>query len=272
VSSFYVGPDRPALRVTNWNDLVAAAQAGVLTETQWVELKAALPAAAPKANLELARDLASLSVDGGVLVIGVRDPGQAAEDVAGTTDDLESLKSRISQVAVGRVQPSLNITLTPVRHPDDEARHVLLVTVPASASAPHMVDERYWGRSATGKRPLTDVEASRLWGQRRGARDDFEQRLRALPDDVQQLWPQPRQLGLAHLLVEPPLGQEATAKSLCGVTTRSANRCCLVNPNCTAAGGGRLLQSGLMLRRMQLVPQGCHEDEQDRDCTRDRPA
>ena len=64
--SFYVGPGKPLLRVTGWNDLVAAAQAGVLAETQWVELKAALPATANAANLELARDLASLSVDRGV--------------------------------------------------------------------------------------------------------------------------------------------------------------------------------------------------------------
>lgn len=206
MTSFYVGPQRPALRVDGWHDLTAAAQAGVLTETQWVELKAALPAAARGANLELARDLASLSIDGGVLVIGVRDPGQAAEDVTGTPDDLEPLKSRISQVAAGRVQPPLNVTLTPVRHPDDPARHVLLVTVPASPLAPHMVDERYWGRSANGKRPLSDAEVDHLWAQRRGLRDDFEQRLQTLPDDVHQLWPQTRQLGFAQLLLEPPLG------------------------------------------------------------------
>lgn len=185
---------------------MAAAQAGVLTETQWVELKAALPAAASQANLELARDLASLGVDGGVLVIGVRDRGRSAEDVVGTADDVESLKDRISQVAAGRVQPPLNVVLTRVPHPQDQTRNVLLVMVPASASAPHMVDERYWGRSATSKRPLSDVEASRLWAQRRGAHDDFEQRLRTFPDDVEQLWPQPRRLGLAHLLLEPPLG------------------------------------------------------------------
>lgn len=68
--SFYLGPGKPVLRVTGWDDLVAAAQAGVLAETQWVELKAALPASASAANLELAKDLASLSVDGGVYIIG----------------------------------------------------------------------------------------------------------------------------------------------------------------------------------------------------------
>lgn len=206
MTSFYVGPDRPLLRVAVWGDLVAAAQAGVLTESQWVELKAGLPAAAPKANLELARDLASLSADGGVLVIGVRDPGQAAEDVEGVDEDVESLKSRVSQVAVGRIQPPLNVTLSVVANPDAEGRHVLLVTVPASQLAPHMVDERYWGRSATGKRPLGDVETSRLWAERRAAKDDLDRRLLAIPDDITQLWPEPRQLGLAHLLLEPPLG------------------------------------------------------------------
>ena len=213
VTSFYMGPGRPALLVSTWGDLVAAAQAGVLTETQWVELKLALPATSREANLELARDLASLSVDGGVAMIGVRNPGRSAEDVQGNTDDLESLRSRVSQIATARVRPPLDVTLTTLQHPDGDGRHVLVVTVPASASAPHMVDHRYWGRSATGKRPLTDAEASRLWAQRRGARDDFEQRLRAVPGDVDQLWPQPGQLGLAHLLLEPPLDNLAGRRS-----------------------------------------------------------
>lgn len=206
MTSFYTGPDRPSLRVNTWGDLVAAAQAGALTETQWVELKAGLPAAAQKANLELARDLASLSVDGGILLIGVRDPGQASDDVEGVDEDVESLKSRVSQVAVGRIQPPLNVTLSVLVDPEVESRYVLLVAVPASRSAPHMVDERYWGRSATGKRPLSDAETSRLWAERRTADDDLERRLLTAPDEVAQLWPVPRQLGLTQLLLEPPLG------------------------------------------------------------------
>ena len=90
--SFYVGPGKPVLRATGWDDVVAAAQTGALAETQWVELKVALPASASAPNLELARDLASLSIDGGVLVIGVKDPGNQADHVVGTTDDLEGPK------------------------------------------------------------------------------------------------------------------------------------------------------------------------------------
>ncbi len=203
-SSFYAGPERPLLRIDAWEDLVAAVQAGALTETQWVELKAALPAAASKANLELARDLASLSVDGGVLLIGVRDPGGTAQDLVGSDDPLDALKGRVDQVAGStRIQPPLHLQLTAVRHPDDATRHVLLVAVPASPEAPHMVDERYWGRSATGKRPLTDSEASRLMAGRRGVRADFAQRVGLAPPELGHLWPRERRLGWAQVLVEP---------------------------------------------------------------------
>lgn len=208
MTSFYVGPSRPLLRVASWEQLLDAARVGVLTETQWVELKAALPAAASKPNLELARDLASLSVDGGVLVIGVRDPGDAAELVVGTDDALEALKSRVDQVAGStRIQPPLHVQLTAVPRPDEPTRHVLLVEVPASPAAPHMVDGNYWGRGATGKRPLTDAEASRLWAERRGAHDSFEQRLRTPPAELTHLWASPRRLGWGQLLLEPLLGR-----------------------------------------------------------------
>ncbi|MDQ3223056.1 MAG: ATP-binding protein [Gemmatimonadota bacterium] len=202
--SFYVGPGKPLLRVTGWDDLVAAAQAGVLAETQWVELKAALPAKANVANLELARDLASLSVDGGVLVIGVKNPGNQADHLVGTTDDLENLKSRIDQVAGStRIQPPLTVQMTPIPHPTDPERYVLIVTVPASASAPHMVDEKYWGRGATGKRPLADVEVSRLFAQRRGRRDDLRERLLGLSTGLDPLQSELRQHGHLYVMAEP---------------------------------------------------------------------
>lgn len=202
--SFYLGPGKPVLRIAGWDDLVAAAQGGVLAETQWVELKAGLPADVRAANLEVGRDLASLSVDGGVLIVGVRDPGTKAEHVVGTTDDLENLKSRIDQVAGSvRVQPPLSVQMTSIDHPTDAERYVLIVRVPASTSAPHMVDEKYWGRGATGKRPLLDVEVSRLFAERRGRRDDFKARLEGLSKTVDPLPPTLRNFGHLYLLVEP---------------------------------------------------------------------
>lgn len=73
MDSFYIGPGKPWLQAGSWDDLIAAAQVGNLLETQWCESKLAVPASSTRANDELAKDLASLSVDGGVLLIGIRD-------------------------------------------------------------------------------------------------------------------------------------------------------------------------------------------------------
>lgn len=207
VHSFYIGPDNPPLRISKWNNLVAAVETGTLAETQWIELKAAIPASAPAANLEVARDLASLSIDGGVLIVGVKNPGTKSEHVVGTTDDMEGLKDRIDQIAGStRIQPPLNIRFTPpLVNPADPTRAVLLVTIPASASAPHMVDGKYWGRGATGKRPLLDVEVNRLMMERRGRRDNFVEGLRSL-ELGSLLSGVERQHGHLHVMAEPAVG------------------------------------------------------------------
>jgi hypothetical protein len=72
VAGFYLGPNRPRLRAETWDDIVTAADSGILGESHWVELKKDIPKTAPNGdpNLELAKDLASLSVDGGVLIVG----------------------------------------------------------------------------------------------------------------------------------------------------------------------------------------------------------
>lgn len=205
--SFYIGPGNPPLRLSQWNDLVTAAETGTLTETQWVELKAAIPASSPAANLEVARDLASLSVDGGVLTVGVKNPGTKAEHVVGSADDMEGLKDRIDQIASStRIQPPLNVRFAPpIANPANPTRAILLVTVPASASAPHMVDGKYWGRGATGKRPLLDVEVSRLMMECRGRRDDFVEKLRSLnPGSLP--GPVERRNGHLYVMAEPAVG------------------------------------------------------------------
>ena len=66
VNVFYGGPHQPRLELSSWGQVVAAAAAGFLDETQWVELKKDV-GAGKAGQLELARDLASLSVCGGLL-------------------------------------------------------------------------------------------------------------------------------------------------------------------------------------------------------------
>jgi hypothetical protein len=107
-SSYYLGPDRGRWIPSSWDDIVAAAAAGILDEgTHWVEIKKDVPASSRSANLELARDLASLAVDGGLLVIGVVDANGKAGDVVGA--NLAGLVQRIDQVARDRVDPPLTV-------------------------------------------------------------------------------------------------------------------------------------------------------------------
>src|SRR5699024_364462 len=107
-------------------------------------------------NMELARDLASLSVHGGVIIFGVRDK---TLEVVGF--DTTGLRDRISQVAATKISPPL-VPLIADDIEGPEGRKLLVVSVPPSLLAPHMVDERYYGRSADGKRDHPDPEAATL--------------------------------------------------------------------------------------------------------------
>jgi hypothetical protein len=138
-----------------------------------------VPASSKPANLELAKDLASLSVDGGVLVVGIADAGGAAGEVLGV--ELGGLETRIGQVASARISPPLPVMLDDIAHPDRPGTGVLLVTVPASEGAPHMVEGQYWGRGSQGKRVLFDDEVRQLIGDRQFRATGFAERLRAAP-------------------------------------------------------------------------------------------
>jgi hypothetical protein len=180
-SSYYVGPDRGRWIPSSWDDVVSAAAAGVLDETHWVELKREIPRSSRPANLELAKDLASLAVDGGLLVVGVADNGGRAGAVVGA--ELGGLAQRIDQVARDRIHPPLMVMPRELPHPTDDGRGCVLVSVPASPGAPHMVDGLYWGRSSTGKRVLTDSDVRRILELRQPDTEAFLVDLRSMVDD-----------------------------------------------------------------------------------------
>jgi hypothetical protein len=178
-----LGRGQPRWAPTSWDDVVAAAGAGLLDETHWVELKEAIPASSKPANLELARDLASLAADGGLLVVGVRDDHGKAGDAVGT-DNLPALRDRIDQVARSTIHPPLSVSAAAMADPSDSTRNrgCLLVSVPASPDAPHMVDKHYWGRSDTGKRKLEDHDVQRYFAERRLRSREARSRLHAWID------------------------------------------------------------------------------------------
>lgn len=201
----YLGPTLGVVTFSTWPQLVEAAEGGLLEESGWCELKemATRPGSSKKdANLEMARDLASLSVDGGILIYGVRD-----KDLAVVGCDTTGLADRIAQVSATRIKPPLSPAILPsLENPDDDSLAVLIVQVPPSPLAPHMVDQSYWGRSSNGKRKLEDAEVRRLLLQRDRGEDAFRTRLIALEDHdplVGHIQDHPTGNGHVYLVAEP---------------------------------------------------------------------
>jgi Schlafen, AlbA_2 len=196
-----------------WSDVVEAAADGLLDESHWVDLKQELPAGKRTHNTELAQDLASFAVDGGLLVIGVEDHNSRAGKVCGV--ELAKLADRVDQVARGKVRPSLVVRSHEVPDPDRPGWGCLLVHVPPSAEAPHMVDYVYYGRGDRANVRLGDEQVRViLEGRQRGRLDVAAELLRMADDD-----PIPgieRQLGHLYVLAQPEIAAEETLVEFLG--------------------------------------------------------
>jgi hypothetical protein len=145
-------------------DLAEAVSQGLLEETHYLELKREIPAG-KSANRELARDLASLAVDGGTLIVGVAEDETGARSLA--PQPLDGLPERIEAVARSATDPPLAVLCTPLRSSEDQSLGYVVIRVPPSAGAPHMVDNKYLGRGDKAKIYLSDSEVRRLHEQRR---------------------------------------------------------------------------------------------------------
>ena len=114
--SAYLGQDKGRWAPKDWSAVVEAAAGGLLDESHRLELKRELPSANRASNTELAKDLASLAVDGGLLVIGIEDRDSRAGNVCGVL--LAGLADRVDQVARDKVRPSLVVRSHPIADPD----------------------------------------------------------------------------------------------------------------------------------------------------------
>jgi len=210
----YLGPEKGRWTPTAWSDVVEAAAGGLLDESHCVDLKQELPAGKAKHNTNLGKDLASLAVDGGLLVIGVEDADSRAGNVCGV--ELAGLADRVDQVARGKIHPPLVVRCHEVPDPDHPGWGCLLVHVPPSAQAPHMVDYVYYGRGDRANTRLGDEQVRAIIDARARGRADVVTELRRMVDDD----PFPvatRQLGHLYLLAQPETASdEALVEFLAG--------------------------------------------------------
>ncbi|MFD8026777.1 helix-turn-helix domain-containing protein [Streptomyces lavendulae] len=171
----YLSPEVPGWSPRTEADLQAAIDSGLLEESHRLDLKQALHATKGD-NKELARDIASFAVDGGTLIIGI------GEDKENRTfflapQPLKGLGEKVEQVARTLPDPPLTVVTKdiPATEGDTEGgeeRGYLVIHVPASPAAPHMVDGRYHGRGDKTKHVLSDADVVRLHERRRSTDQD----------------------------------------------------------------------------------------------------
>ena len=159
---------------TTEDELRTALTGRVLVEGHFVDFKS-LIAAGDKANFGLAIDLASFAVDGGVILIGV---DEATDPATPAPVALAGLKERVDQVGRSRVDPPLLVTCNEIAATAPGMGYLLIV-VPASPMAPHMVDSIYRGRGDTTNIRLSDAEVRRIRDERRQGEFDIRAILRA---------------------------------------------------------------------------------------------
>jgi hypothetical protein len=170
MTPIYLSPDIPRWVPRSEADIQAGIDQGILSETHYLDLKE-MPATKGD-NKEAARDLASFAIDSGTLIYGI------AEDKVNRTfirapQSLNGLAEKIENIALSSLMdPPLRIRSEEIPTDADRTIGYLVVHIPASSLAPHMVDGRYYGRNDKTKYALSDPEVLRLHERRRSADRD----------------------------------------------------------------------------------------------------
>ena len=147
-------------------ELVAVVNERALEESSTFDAKREIPTK----NVDTAKDIAAMANDGGVIIYGI------GEDDNGHLTELnpillEGLPERIDAIVSSSIQERPEIIISKIPSSEDQSKGYLIVEVPPSERAPHMVvaqkNHRYYGRSAKGNVPLSEGEVARLYERRR---------------------------------------------------------------------------------------------------------
>ena len=157
----------------SWKDVEG--MLGEAVELSTLEFKRELGSGASP-NAELAKDIASMTLNGGVIIIGLAEDKRTrtASEISAVT--LSGMEERIRQVAGSLISPAPELRIASIASPTDARLGIVVVEVPASPQAPHQTHGRFPCRDGVVTRFLSEPEIARLYEQR--------QRLRTRSDRV----------------------------------------------------------------------------------------
>jgi len=157
------------------SELVEVIQAEELAETATFDAKVALPKKGK--SKDLAIDVAAMANDGGTLLYGV-DEDEQGRPIVPSPIDLSGAAERVDRIVRSCISEPPTVEIHSIPTAENPAVGYLVVAVPPSPRAPHMVtvdkEHRYYGRSATGNVRLSEGEVARLYERRRSWEVDRE--------------------------------------------------------------------------------------------------
>lgn len=178
-----------------------------LIETEVFDLKRELPRKGR--NVDLAIDVAHMANDGGVLLYGVGRETTGAPLALHPLVDLGGAEERAAQIIATTIGGDLHslVRIRQIPAADDPSTGYLVVEVPASPNAPHMVlpKRKFYGRVGTTTVELGQGEVDRLYARRQYWQVDHER----LVNEAYNRRPIELVDGFAHLyVILRPLGSD----------------------------------------------------------------
>lgn len=189
-------------------DILAAIGNGVLGESQHLDVKLTYSTQDPSTNTKLAQDVSAFAIDGGAVLVGIRQVNEVFAIEPQPLAEIEALAERVSQVSRDKPSPPVFAPTRVIPSEQQSGKAYLLIEVPPSASAPHSVDGTYWARGDRANRRLTDDrEVDRLIRARsnieRLAADILESELPSQGDLLADRLAGREDLGVLYVVAEP---------------------------------------------------------------------
>jgi hypothetical protein len=138
---------------------------GFLEESSILDFKGELPGD----SRELAKDVAAMANYGGVLIYGVKED-ESKRPTLLNPQRLKGAADRVSVMIRSSLAEPVEVTIQDLWKNDDSGTGYLVIVVPTSPRAPHMVvvkgEHRFYGRTDRANVPLDEGEVSQLYQRR----------------------------------------------------------------------------------------------------------